>query len=411
MPAHRAWRLYFDRSISSQVLGLSQLEFRATAGGADWTNAGVGNAFASATYPDPFFSPAKAFDNGVGEWASPLTNQNNINHWIGWDLGPDPANWKDLAELMIRARADTPAANTQSPKLLRCEWTDVFPGPTGLEGQWTRDWGVGLITSVWASNEVRVFTRPAKSGQPYWRIYAATTPQGQYLAFNEIEFRNALGGSQIATGGTPISSGNFDASHAIAKAFDGVTATGGTDTDTWASDGILPAWGGYQLAAADTVRQARIWPRDDAPNHNQAPEQFSLDTGADGVSWVVVAEWHTVPWAAGVPVVVTVPEDDRLTLPKVAGGVLIGGVDARLMITKLAPDAVIGGRTDMVTASKLAIEVLEGALPQRIAISKLAAEALEGALPQRITFSKLAVELLLAAPTARRNPPVQIIGG
>ena len=405
MAAHRAWRLYFDRSISSQVLGLSQLEFRATSGGADWTNAGVGSAFASATYPDAFFSPAKAFDNASGEWACPLTNQNNINHWIGWDLGPNPADWKDLAEVMIRARADTPGANTQSPKLFRVEWTDDDPA-TGRGARWTRDWGVGLITSVWASNEVRVYTRPAKTNQPYWRLYGLSSPQNSgYMAFAEVEFRTSLGGGQAATGGTPIASGSYNLTdHAPSQAYDGITVN-----NRWASDGIFPAWIGYQKSTGWTVVQAKAWARTESVGEaNQAPQYLSLDASADGISWVVVAEWATMPWTQGSTWVMTVPEEDELTIPKLATEVLAGATDTVITVTKLSLEGLVGGRTDMLSVSKLSAEVIEGALPQRITFSKLAAEVVEGALPQRISFSKLAVEVLLlyARPI---NGPVQII--
>lgn len=404
MAAHRAWRVYVDRSNGQNIVGLSELQFRATAGGADWTG-GVGQAIASASLNTSLLPP-NAFDGTGSEWISPGASTNNVNHWIGWDLGANPANWQDLAELVMTSRTTDPTNGPgQMVRDCRIEWTDDPPSVPGTAARWTRDWAVGPTTG-WTLSETRTYTRPAKTNQTRWRLYGLSSPQNSgYMAFAEVEFRTALGGAQAATGGTPIASGSFNLTdHAPSQAYDGITVN-----NRWASDQIFPAWIGYQWAAGVTIVQAKAWARTESVGEaNQAPQYLSLDAGSDGVSWVVVAEWSTMPWTQGSTWVLTVPEEDQLTIPKLAPELLVGGYDSQMMVTKIAMDAVIGGRTDMLTASKLTSQLLEGALPQRITFSKLAPQLLEGALPQRISFSKLAAQVLLFKPPRAINGPVQI---
>lgn len=59
------------------------------------------------------------------------------------------------------------------------------------------------------------------STHAYWRINVTQNNTDAYVAIADMELRDSIGGSNIATGGTPICSSQFDGSQSAAKAFDG----------------------------------------------------------------------------------------------------------------------------------------------------------------------------------------------
>lgn len=343
MSAHRAWRVFINATNGGGVCRIREMEFRGSAGGADQTGPGQGVAVARDSRSG--LVEANAFDNSAAtQWES-ANDGATSGHWIGWDFGV--GNEKDFAEFSLTVTTTL----TDAPRHMQLEWTDDNPVNNGA--RWTRDWAIWNQTG-WTSGETRVFTRPARSGQVNWRIYATTTPQGSFMAFAEIAFRNTYGGANIATGGTVIKSSEFSATtEAAVNAFDGNTTT------KWASASGLPAWIGYQLSSADTVVEAMLTTRPESANINQSPTQFSLDCSADQITWAVVWEWKGVPWpTASFANVVRVPSDAQVTIAKMASGTLIGGSLDRLAIAKLAPVALSGGYPSRIAAGKLSVTLL-----------------------------------------------------
>lgn len=359
MATHRAWRLFVYATNGGGVCRIRELEFRSTSGGADQTGV-VGNAIWSSDRSSLFGT--RAFDNSLAtDWES-ANNGARSGHWIGWDFGI--GNEKDIVEIALTATA-TPG---DTPLEWAMEWTDDNPILFGA--RWTRDWTVNSQTA-WGTSEQRTFMRPAKTGQTYWRLFATTTPNGSNMAFAEVEFRASYGGANIATGGTVIKSSEFNnTTNAAINAFDGNVTT------YWATaSNVFPGWIGYILPAANTIMEARVWARNDA-TFNQAPGQFSLDCSADGITWVVTAEWATVPFpSAGFSNVVRVP----LTTEQFQ--------------------------------SKLSVAALVGAYPDQLALSKTATTALMGGWPNQITLGKHYVCALVQIRLRPVNGPVQIIGG
>lgn len=343
MAVHRAWRLFINATNGGGVCRIREIEFRGSAGGADQT--GPGQGFAIARDSRNGLVEANAFDNSMAtQWES-ANDGATSGHWIGWDFGV--GNEKDLAELSLTITTTLGDA----PRHMQLEWTDDNPANNGA--RWRRDWAIWNQTG-WTSGETRVFTRPARSGQLNWRIYATSTPQGSFMAFAEIAMRNAYGGANIATGGTVIKSSEFSATtEAAVNAFDGNTAT------KWASASGLPAWIGYQLPSADTVVELMLTARPESANVNQSPTQFSLDCSADQITWAVVWEWQGVPWpTAGFANVVRVPRDDQELLVKTAVGSLVGAFDSRIGQAKLASQALVGGYPQRIVQGKLSVTVL-----------------------------------------------------
>jgi hypothetical protein len=381
MAVHRAWRLVIENTNGGGSTRIRELEMRDVSGGPDLATSG--NAIWSGVNSgSPTATGDKAFDNSLAtDWISE-SNGANSTKWVGQDFGSNPANWKDIAEIVITASATV----GDGPRHMRLEWTDDAPN---FLARWNRDWMVWNQTG-WTTNQVRTFTRPAKTSQLYWRIRGVVGGGNPVMALTEIEFRDTLGGPQIATGGTAISSGNFDATTPPSEAFDGIT----TGVNFWASPnpGYPGAWVGYQHPAPVTVVQAKLWGRADA-EPGQSPQRFGLDASADGITWVQVWEWYYLTWAVGTSWVVTPPEDDEITIPKIAAGMLVGGEESAERITKVSG------------------QLLAGGWPNKITDAKISGQLLAGGWPNRITTSKVSVQFLINYIPRSVNGPVQIIGG
>lgn len=144
---HRYWRVYVTAVNGSSIVGLTELEFRSSSGGADLT--GAGTAISGGDFSGTL-AKAKAFDNGAGEWAS-----NALPGWIGYDFGGSPV---DVVEISIKIRTTDPANDVlQSPKTFSVDYSDdgVTFVPVWFESNittwtdgstivFTADLGVGL---------------------------------------------------------------------------------------------------------------------------------------------------------------------------------------------------------------------------------------------------------------------------
>ncbi|MBF0613101.1 MAG: discoidin domain-containing protein, partial [Magnetococcales bacterium] len=117
MSNHLYWRLYitegFGASGNLGYYAISEIEMRATSGGADQCNGGTATAHDSysATY-----APSKAFDNLISStwWAS---YTNNPVDWIKYAF----ASAVDVTELAITNRNLT---TNYPPKSFKLQWSD-----------------------------------------------------------------------------------------------------------------------------------------------------------------------------------------------------------------------------------------------------------------------------------------------
>ena len=117
----------------------------------------------------------------------------------------------------------------------------------------------------------------------YWRILIIANHGASYSTVCELEMFDVLGGTNLCTGGTPISSSNYDATWTAAKAFDGIK-----NTDSgWATlnSQHIPSYIGYDFGSGNdkdiiqfaiTARQASL---------NETPKTFFLEWSDDGVVW------------------------------------------------------------------------------------------------------------------------------
>ena len=69
----------------------------------------------------------------------------------------------------------------------------------------------------------------------YWRLMCKRSQSGGNVGIGELQMRTSIGGTNVATGGTPSAS-SFQGAYTAAKAFDGLTVDTGTG-NAWASNG------------------------------------------------------------------------------------------------------------------------------------------------------------------------------
>ena len=153
----------------------------------------------------------------------------------------------------------------------------------------------------------------------YWRLlFPANFPGERRTCIAVCEMRSAIGGPNVATGGTASASSQLSGTTGAENAFDGNTNT------RWesASD-AAPNWLMYQFAApVDIVELALRSYGSLSPV--SPPGNFTLQSSDDGLVWNDVANFENVrPWSAGETRLYQVGVEPRVFTTMVAGEVLL----------------------------------------------------------------------------------------
>lgn len=141
----------------------------------------------------------------------------------------------------------------------------------------------------------------------YWRVrFDGSTGTGAqaYIWLQEVSFRSATD-TDLSTGGTALSSGNWDGAYLPAQAFDkSLTGNG------WRSpQGVFPSWIGYDHGTPVDVRSVlltqhsstAVYPSgkvlvdysDDGTNWVNMPSSFTSGVNSAGAVWTVYASEST----------------------------------------------------------------------------------------------------------------------
>jgi hypothetical protein len=124
----------------------------------------------------------------------------------------------------------------------------------------------------------------------YWRVMVVRNNGSGWNAISRLQFRATLGGTDQATGGTPIAS-HTHASYPASQAFDNNTST------VAASDQGLPWWLGYQFPSPVDVAQLLV---SSGPFTGETPRTFTLQGSDDGIVWKSYAAFEgATGWSAG----------------------------------------------------------------------------------------------------------------
>lgn len=118
MAAHRYWRIYITATAGGGYIELSEVQWRATIGGA---NIATGGTASASSYNDGGSTAAHAFDaTGGTRWAT--AGGSAAPSWLAYDFG-SPVS---IAELAVRNAENPPSGNPtgNSPGAFRIEYSD-----------------------------------------------------------------------------------------------------------------------------------------------------------------------------------------------------------------------------------------------------------------------------------------------
>lgn len=146
------------------------------------------------------------------------------------------------------------------------------------------------------------------AGHRYWRILVKST-SASIVSIGELQMRESIGGSNVATGGTASASSQYSASYPASKAFDGLTTDTGTGNG-WASASFSSGvaafpWLAYDFGESVTRDIAEIVIYVPAAGGGIAlaelPTTFDWQYSDDGGIWVtqrsIALDLTTSPWA------------------------------------------------------------------------------------------------------------------
>lgn len=271
MAAHRYWRFYHrEGATGSSLCGITEIELRTAAGGADVTGTGTASASSSRAGEDA----AKAFDNNL---TTTLWQMDGDGHksWIKYDFGA--GNEKDIVEVLIRPDF---GGGVRTPREIDVQFSDD-------NSAWTTAWMISY--KAWSVGTSVVFTAPSVANHRYWRLRPNVLQSGgQTMGCAELEMRSAVGGADQTGSGTAVSRTIFPGAPA-SNAYDNSTAT------EWSGDTAVlnveqSDWLGYDFGSgvtkdiqelAYTARVAGTF-----SNQNQSPVSGWIESGADGQSWI-----------------------------------------------------------------------------------------------------------------------------
>jgi len=394
MPAARYWRAFFWRSMGSTVVGLREMSLRS--GGVDQMSAVGGVAISSADF-NAGTPASNLFDGTAAIWASPnwYNDSNRIWHWAGAKFN-SPV---DIDSVTMQSRTDVGSLN-QEPKEFMLQYS--FDGAV-----WLTKW-CPPVQAAWTLGEVRTFTCPAITAtSSYWRIFGTATDHGTIMALAEVEWRATRGGANQATGGTPLASSEYDASHVAANAYDGNATTRWAALVSWP-----PWWLGYQFTSAVGMREMRVVARNENNAFNQAPRDFDAQQSPDGLTWVTVASYQRIRWTTlGQAVLAYIPAyapDDEIAVLGM-GAAALSGTQDKLTAASLRSMAALGGAQDRLTAASVRAIVATGGYPDRITAGAMRATAAVGGYPDRIAAAGFRASVLFRPALRPLNGPVQII--
>lgn len=144
--AHRYWRVRSTLTWLGNYMACTELELRATTGGADQCSGGTASASLENSAP---YVASMAFDNNnTTFWTTGGTAPGALGHWIKYDFGA--GNEKVVQEISYKSRID---GAREDPKNLYIEFSDD-------NVNWIEQWSVTGILA-WTAGEVRVYLDPS----------------------------------------------------------------------------------------------------------------------------------------------------------------------------------------------------------------------------------------------------------
>ena len=263
MANHRYWRVYSMIATDATYTQFAEMEFRATAGGADTTSPG-GTALGTAS--PQAGTPAAAFANDGSTTILQYAAISDV--WCGYDYGAASGGWQDIVEVAMMGAIGNIA---RTPQEFRVEYSDDAT-------TWTTAWTVSTPSSAYTASAFTVFTKTTTAtNYRYWRTRLANC-QSNAFTFAEVTMAIALGGSNQCTGGTALGLGGTPA-----NAFDAATGT------IWTGSFANHCYIGYDFGAGVTKKiiEISMLSRQDATTFfNQWGRTVYVEASSDGTAWI-----------------------------------------------------------------------------------------------------------------------------
>lgn len=138
----------------------------------------------------------------------------------------------------------------------------------------------------------------------YWRVVVtAAQSTNNYTYMAELAMKATESGANLATGGTPLSSGDYGAGTPKSAAFDGNLDSSASkwESQQGATLSSGAVWIGYDFGR--TVAIGAIDITCGTYFENERPIRGRVDYSDDGTNWVPSWEWGTITWPANIAVV------------------------------------------------------------------------------------------------------------
>lgn len=288
MASHRYWRVRLIANNGDQFAIISELEFRATAGGADQATGGVAS---QSSFNTGSQTGANCFDNNNSTfWA--CSSGAIHNAWVSYDF----LSAVTVLEVGVRARGDV-SSPTQAPRSFFVEGSDN-------NVDWTPYARVEGQTS-WAQAELRLFAVSATSILPaasadanarrHWRLLINSINGAVNAAIAELQWRT-ISEVEIPFYGFIDRSSQNSGTQSVAFAFDKVPAS------AWisATNQQNGSWISVDFGNAQLPERVAITARADVSSPTQAVFDITVQRSSDGSAWEdVVRISGLTSWAQG----------------------------------------------------------------------------------------------------------------
>jgi len=133
------------------------------------------------------------------------------------------------------------------------------------------------------------------SGHRFWRVNVPSTGDGNYVSCAKLALHSAIGGADVAIGGTAMTGSNYDSiNHPASYCFD-------TNASTWWASALgLPGWVGYDFGSGNAVNIVEFqWTARNDCCANQSPSSYFVQFSDDGATWTTYWVGTSSGWSLG----------------------------------------------------------------------------------------------------------------
>lgn len=121
-----------------------------------------------------------------------------------------------------------------------------------------------------------------RAGVKFWRIYTTVSNSTVSQIIGEIQFRAAVGGPNVAVGGTATADASSGGS-GPSLAFDGDTGTSWVHGAT-----VVPNWIKYEFDSPVEIKQIALQASTGTSAFNRMPRDFEVQFSGDNLTWTTV---------------------------------------------------------------------------------------------------------------------------